>query len=241
MAFFIFKPATQTTQAVTGSETMTRTIPSSVAPSATFTVTYTAVGASGQWGATILEDATSCTPAHKETLFIHDTGDADTKSVTYTAPASGSCVFTGNYQFGDKTIKNFASATVNICSNECSTSGAKECSGAGFRTCGNYDADSCLEWSTVTTCQYGCTGGVCNSCTPVCTRPSDLCVDASTVANGCSGFCTGSWIVNKNTNADIDCSGAISTSELQSYGQQWLLGSVTRIQIGQVIQAWALV
>lgn len=49
------------------------------------------------------------------------------------------------------------------CSNDC-TSGARECYSTGYRTCGNYDtSDPCLEWSSVTSCAYGCTGGYCNS------------------------------------------------------------------------------
>ena len=63
-----------------------------------------------------------------------------------------------------------------ICKNECSTSGAKRCSLIaaaldGYQICGNYDADSCLEWGTVTSCNVGqtCSNGNCVSpqvCTP---------------------------------------------------------------------------
>jgi len=39
------------------------------------------------------------------------------------------------------------------CSNECSTNGATECQGnSAVRFCGNYDSDSCLEWSDITNC-----------------------------------------------------------------------------------------
>ncbi|MBS3077161.1 hypothetical protein J4233_02715 [Candidatus Pacearchaeota archaeon] len=39
------------------------------------------------------------------------------------------------------------------CTNECSTSGAKQCSGTlDYQICGNYDADSCLEWSSAAAC-----------------------------------------------------------------------------------------
>jgi hypothetical protein len=80
------------------------------------------------------------------------------------------------------------------CQNECAISGQVRCSGSSYKqTCGNYDSDSCLEWSSVesilgpTYCGYGscndnqkpswyCTGGIaeytcnndsscgCNSC-----------------------------------------------------------------------------
>ena len=49
------------------------------------------------------------------------------------------------------------------CSNECLSSGNKECSGNGYRICGNYDADSCLEWGSVTSCSsnQACSNGDC--------------------------------------------------------------------------------
>ncbi len=50
------------------------------------------------------------------------------------------------------------------CTNECSTSGMRQCSGTGsFQTCGNYDSDTCLEWSSVNSCPSGqsCSSGNC--------------------------------------------------------------------------------
>jgi len=51
------------------------------------------------------------------------------------------------------------------CTNTCSTSGIKQCSGSGYQTCGNYDSDSCLEWSSITPCGANetCSNGVCSS------------------------------------------------------------------------------
>ena len=51
-----------------------------------------------------------------------------------------------------------------VCSDECSVSGKRECSGNGYRQCGNYDSDSCLEWSPVTNCGSNetCSNGSCN-------------------------------------------------------------------------------
>jgi outer membrane protein assembly factor BamB len=47
--------------------------------------------------------------------------------------------------------------TTEECQNECDESGVKECIGdlSGWHECGNYDADDCLEWSTVTDCGVG--------------------------------------------------------------------------------------
>ncbi|MEM5867853.1 MAG: hypothetical protein QXG39_08030 [Candidatus Aenigmatarchaeota archaeon] len=51
------------------------------------------------------------------------------------------------------------------CTNECSYSGQTECCDSwSYRTCGNYDSDSCLEWSSCSSCPSGqtCSGGVCS-------------------------------------------------------------------------------
>ncbi|HLC78391.1 MAG TPA: hypothetical protein VJH92_04660 [Candidatus Nanoarchaeia archaeon] len=55
------------------------------------------------------------------------------------------------------------------CTNECNVSGEKKCApitptnSEYSQTCGNYDSDSCLEWSSMTLCPYGCSNGICNS------------------------------------------------------------------------------
>ena len=68
-----------------------------------------------------------------------------------------------------KTTEN--DTTTPTCSDECSSNGAKQCSGDGYKTCENYDSDSCLEFSSVTSCSSGetCVAGACVSNTYVCT------------------------------------------------------------------------
>lgn len=51
-------------------------------------------------------------------------------------------------QSGILEISNYTEPT---CVDECSP-GVKVCSGSGYKTCGNYDSDSCFEWSSVTDC-----------------------------------------------------------------------------------------
>jgi len=73
---------------------------------------------------------------------------------------------------------------VSNCNNECSVSGAKQCSGStGYKICGNYDTDTCLEWSTATNCGKGkiCQNG---SCRDTCTCQNDC---TSSGLEQCSG------------------------------------------------------
>ena len=55
------------------------------------------------------------------------------------------------------------------CANECSNSGEVQCSGNGYQTCGNYDSDSCIEWSSTISCGSNeiCSDGNCLA--PICT------------------------------------------------------------------------
>ena len=93
---------------ITGSETMTRTA-GTANPSSTFTLTYTALGTSGTWGASIQDAVTGgCkfpdgTTSYKTVML---STDGSTKAIQITTPASGSCTFTGDYQFGTESIKN---------------------------------------------------------------------------------------------------------------------------------------
>src|SRR3990167_8290754 len=101
---------------ITGNEIITRTAPSTVAPNAQFTVTYTASQISGDWGATVVETITGgCTINGKTTLQFVMLSDLP-NPLTYTAqaPSSGTCTFTGDYQFGDTPIKQFENSVVSI-------------------------------------------------------------------------------------------------------------------------------
>ncbi|MBI4981493.1 LDL receptor domain-containing protein, partial [Candidatus Woesearchaeota archaeon] len=85
---------------------------------------------------------------------------------------------------------------VQTCTDECTPSGKKECSGNGWKQCGNYDADTCLDWSTVTPCKAteSCSGGICAAtCTDECT-PSGK--------KECTGSDLNSWKQCGNYDAD---------------------------------------
>ena len=119
--FLVYKGGSGT-QSIYGTETMTRTAPSTVQPGQTFTLTYTAIGVSGMWGATIVESATGgCTfPSGGSTYqsaMLSD--DGLTKTVSITAPQSGSCTFSGDYKFGTYQEVAFQNSVVTICSPQC--------------------------------------------------------------------------------------------------------------------------
>ena len=102
------------------------------------------------------------------------------------------------------------------CTSECTT-GAKKCSGANtYQLCGNYDSDSCLEWSTSYSCPSGqaCSGsGVCSvTCSNQCTTPGQWACPSQ-----------GAYKICQDTNGDgclewsqnYDCQSGFYCSETQ--------------------------
>jgi len=74
-----------------------------------------------------------------------------------------------------------------LCTDECSLLGQKQCSGDYSQTCVE-DQDSCLVWNIGNYCEYGCSGGNCNSCTPNCLSWPDEC--SQSMPDGCGDTCT---------------------------------------------------
>lgn len=75
-------------------------------------------------------------------------------------------------------------------------------------------------------------------CTASCTRPSDLCVESSTVSDGCGRDCAGSWTVTQNTAADVNCDNNLSNDELWDYILLWLDGNVSNDNMWNAILGW---
>jgi hypothetical protein len=94
-----------------------------------------------------------------------------------------------------ETCSNGVCAT--SCTDECSQTGDAQCtpSGGGFQECGDFDADNCLEWSTVTTCDSAagetCVSGACVVACD-CDFNAGICepeAPGSTTACGCDPDC----------------------------------------------------
>lgn len=67
----------------------------------------------------------------------------------------------------DDSITHNISLTNNpsSCQDECSARGLRRCSGNGYKICGNFDSDSCYEWSSITSCgdNEECSSGRCST------------------------------------------------------------------------------
>ena len=134
---------------ITGNEKIARSMPSTVSPGQTFTVSYIASGTSGTWGASI-EDSTSggCTFPSGESTYktVMLSGDGNTKQIQVKAPSSGSCVFHGDYKFSEDPIKNMADKSIMVTISDdgngditdCS-SGQDKCEGTIYHTCSSGD------------------------------------------------------------------------------------------------------
>ena len=80
---------------------------------------------------------------------------------------SGYCCCCGSTCGNDGRESNHITITINngnVCSDECDYMGQTRCYDANFaQTCGNYDSDSCLEWSSPQNCgaNHVCENGTC--------------------------------------------------------------------------------
>ena len=82
------------------------------------------------------------------------------------------------------------------CTNDCTPSGSKTCtSTTAYKTCGNYDADSCLEYSSITACPTGqsCSGA------GVCSIQSNCTSLRATVSNSILAWTSNPTTANKQT------------------------------------------
>jgi hypothetical protein len=95
--------------------TMSRSVPSTVLPGETFIVTYS-TSATGTWAATIQDSVSGgCTFVSGEiikTFMLNSEGPSE--SIQVIAPSSGTCTFSGDYQFGTSPIKQFQNKVITI-------------------------------------------------------------------------------------------------------------------------------
>ena len=103
---------------ITGNEIISRDLPTEVKVGESFQLTYTVSGATGKWGASIVDNINGgCKFPDGSTQLktVMLSTDGNTKTITITAPNSEStCTFTGDYQFGTASIKTFPTQTVII-------------------------------------------------------------------------------------------------------------------------------
>ena len=101
---------------------------------------------------------------------------------------------------------------VDGCVDDCGPEGAKLCNGNSVVTCGDFDGDSCLDWSAGQACPVGkiCIGGACvEGCTPLCGGKE--CGD-----DGCGGTCgacgVGMLCAVDTCSVDTECDTFIACS-----------------------------
>jgi len=106
--------------------TLTRTAPSTATPGQSISITYTASGVTGKWFAA-WEDTISCNSQVVRAFLSSDLDlGATTKTVSFTAPSSGSCTLTGFYQFTGGSQNNLPAGIITITSAPICTTGQKQ-------------------------------------------------------------------------------------------------------------------
>lgn len=102
---------------ISGTATMTRTSPSSVASDSTFNVVYTASGVSGKWGASITDKLTGpCTFVDGTTNFkqVLLSEDGLVKTIQIKTIGVGNCTLSGDFKFGANSIIKFQNKTISV-------------------------------------------------------------------------------------------------------------------------------
>ena len=115
-AIFYFQPKMQidgNTQTTFGE--LKRRVPLEVNPGETFEVTYSS-DKTGQWGVIIVDSVSGgCKfPAGIEYKSVMLSNGFNSQIVEVIAPSSGSCTFSGDYNFGSDPIKDFPDQIVKI-------------------------------------------------------------------------------------------------------------------------------
>jgi hypothetical protein len=100
--------------AITGNEILARNAPSQVDAGKNFNVQYTASNVQGDWAVTIVETWNCGSYGTTERKLYLASYEGTTKTVSYLAPSAEgvSCVLTGNYQYGDKSIRAWNPQTI---------------------------------------------------------------------------------------------------------------------------------
>ncbi len=190
--------------------TLTRTAQSSVNPSSTFSVTYATSGTSSKYFVAWEDTITGgCTPATYKSFIGSESGIGESKSVTFTAPSSGSCTFNGYYQYTSENKQNFPSLTVNIgttCTPNCACA-ANTCTGS---TCADGCSGTCPGTKTCTSCTDTCSskGFTCGTQT-ICSSS----VNCGTCSSGQTCSLSGTCITGECPTGQTKCSdGTCKTS-----------------------------
>lgn len=123
------------------SSTIQRQAPNSVMPGSSFNITYSADSVYTKWGVSITDTISGgCTfqggsTNYKTTLF--SVGPVS-ETITINTPSSASvCKFSGDYQFGNESIKLIQNHSVQVGSQIICNNGSDKCEGLTYFTCSN--------------------------------------------------------------------------------------------------------
>jgi hypothetical protein len=240
---------------ITGTETMARTSATSVNAGETIDVTYTVNSVSGKWAASIV-DTLICpgyTNQEKRAVMISD--ESSIKVIQFVLPNQEglTCTLTGNYQFGNQTIKTFPTQTITTkvsvapitFSSFTSTITGKSFTGTLTWLGGaspynivvsNWGDSSSDTISSITTKSRVLS----HTYTTAGTKTISFCINDNNALS--TNYCGTKAITITQTcltPADTNCDGVISRDELGIYIVKWINNEVSRDSLGTVIQGWA--
>jgi hypothetical protein len=226
---FYFKPFGTNIFALTGTETMTRTLPSTAEKGSSFSLTWNLVGSPTAPYGIFMDDVMTggCkfsdgSTRYQGILFNPET----TKTLVVTAPAAvGTCTFTGSYSLGNISTKSFTTQTVSIiCTPVWTPSAWSACS-----------APAC-DWTGKDACFASYTSSGTQSRTATDSSACGVTTGQPSLSQSCTNSCTRT--VLQNTLADTNCDNSVVKAELLNHLQRYIDGSVGKPELLNVLQAW---
>lgn len=214
--------------AVTGTETITRSLPSTANKGSTFQVTWNLAGASGTYGV-LIDDTLSggCTfedgSTHLQSFILNP---ETSKSLNIKAPNvdGGTCTLTGSYSLGNITTVSLPAQSISIvCAPVWTSSAWSACSAA-------------CDWTNKGICESSYTSSGTQTRTNTDTANCGVTTGQPATSQSCSNVCTRT--VNQNTAADINCDNIVKKGELLAHLQRYIDGGIQKGELLNALQAW---
>ncbi len=179
-------------------------------PTSTTSSTTTTTSTTTSTSTTTTSSSTSTSSSSSTTSSSSTSSTAGSSTTSSTSSTSSSTTSSTSSTSSTTSSTTTTTDQPSTCSNDCIRWGQRECSGNSYRVCGNFDGDSCFEWSSFSSCTSGqtCIEGFC--------FPSAT----ASISNGsgaCSNQCS-SGQKRCSSNSAVEICGNFDSDSCLEYG-----------------------